>query len=162
MALRVPLVMVAGQIQALQSGDTLNIPSITAGNVLSLTNAEATPIIIGAPVYAFGNDSVKKAQANASGTASVIGLVRDASITNGVAGSIQTDGTLAATTGQWDTIMSTSGGLTAGTRYYLSAATAGLGTSTAPLVVGNLVVELGIAISTTELILSAPFRPILL
>jgi hypothetical protein len=162
MALRIPLVMVSGQVQQLQSGDTLNIPSITAGNVLSLLNSEAGPIVIGAPVYAFGNDSVKKAKADAAGTASVIGLVRDASITNGVSGSIQTDGTLSATTGQWDAVAGTTGGLTAGTRYYLSAATGGLSTSTAPSAVGNLVVEIGISISTTELILSAPFKPILL
>lgn len=162
MASRIPLVLVAGQIQQLQSGDTLNIPSITAGNVISQTNDEAGAIVIGAPVYNDANDGVKKAKADASGTKDVIGLVRDSSITNGVAGSIQTDGTLTATTGQWDAVFGTTGGLTKGTRYYLSAATAGLGTVTAPSTVGQYVVELGIAISTTELILSAPFKAILL
>lgn len=162
MSLRKPLVMVGGQVQQLQSADTLDIPSITAGNVLQLTNSEAAPVVIGAPMYVFGNDSVKKGKADAAATASIIGLVRDASITNGVAGSIQTDGTLTASTAQWDAVMGTTGGLTANTKYYLSAATAGLGTPTAPSSAGQLVVELGIAISTTELILSAPFRPILL
>lgn len=162
MASRTPLVLVGGQIQQLQAADSLNIPSVTGGNVLQQTNDEAGAIVIGAPVYNDVNDGVKKAKADAAGTKDVIGLVRDASITNGVAGAIQTDGTLAATTGQWDAVFGTTGGLTKGTRYYLSAATAGLGTATAPSTVGQYVIELGIAISTTELILSAPFRPILL
>lgn len=162
MASRSPLVLVGGQIQQLQAADSLNIPSITGGNVIQQTNDEAGAIVIGAPVYNDANDGVKKAKGDGSSTKDVIGLVRDASISNGVAGSIQTDGTLAATTGQWDAVFGTSGGLVKGTRYYLSAATAGLGTSTAPSTVGQYVIELGIAISTTELILSAPFRPILL
>lgn len=160
--LRKPIVLVNGQLQVLQAGDTLSVAGVSQGNILQLTNAEAGAIVIGAPVYAFGNDQVKKAKADAGATSNVIGLVADASITNGVAGSIQTDGTLAATTGQWDAAFGTSGGLTAGTRYFLSAATAGLGTATPPSSVGQYVVELGIAISTTELILAAPFQPILL
>lgn len=162
MALRTPLVLVSGQIQQLQSADTLNVPSVTAGNVLSLTNDEAGPIVIGTPVYSDANSGVKKAKGDSAATANVIGLVRDASIANGVSGSIQTDGTMTATTGQWDTAFGTTGGLTVNTRYYLSAATAGLGTATPPSSAGQLVIELGIAISTVDLILSAPFRPILL
>ena len=149
-------------MQQLQAADSLNIPAITGGNVLQLTNSEAGAIVIGTPVYAFGNDAVKKAKADAATTARIIGLVRDASITNGVPGSIQTDGTLALSTAQIDAVFGTTGGFTVGTVYYLSAATAGIGTSTAPSAVGNLVVELGVAISTTEIILSAPFKPILL
>jgi hypothetical protein len=162
MASRIPLVLVSGQIQQLQSGDTLAIQTITAGDILSQTNDEAGAIVIGAPVYNDANDGVKKAKADASGTKDVIGLVRDTSITNGVAGNIQLNGTLTATTGQWDAVFGTTGGLTKGTRYYLSAATSGLGTATAPSATGQYVVELGIAVSTTELILSSPFRAVLL
>jgi hypothetical protein len=162
MASRVPIVLVAGQLQQLQAADSLNIPSITGGNVLQQTNDEAGAIVICTIVYNDVNDGVKKAKSDASGTKDVIGLVRDASVTNGVAGSIQTDGTLAATTAQWDAVFGTTGGLTKGTRYYLSAATAGNGTATAPSSVGNYVVEIGLAISTTEMILSSPFKPILL
>lgn len=161
MALRKPLVIVSGQTQQLQSTDTLDAPQ-SGGDVVSQTNDEAGAIVIGTPVYNDANDGVKKAKADASGTKDVIGLVRDTSITNAVAGGIQTSGILSATTGQWDAAFGTSGGLVKGTRYYLSAATAGLGTSTAPSTVGQYVIELGIAISTTELLLSAPFRPILL
>lgn len=162
MASRIPLVLVAGQLQQLQSGDTLNIPSVTAGDVVSQTNDEAGAIVIGTPVYNDANDGVKKAKADASGTKDVIGLVRDTSISNGASGSIQVDGILAATTAQWDAVFGTTGGLTKGTRYYLSATTAGQGTATAPSTVGQYVVPLGIGISTTELILAYPFTPILL
>ena len=151
MALRKPLVQVSGQIQQIQSSDTLDVPGINAGDVIQQTNDEAGAIVIGAPVYNDANDGVKKAKADASGTKDVIGLVRDTSITNGVAGGIQVNGVLTATTGQWDAVFGTTGGLTKGTRYYLSAATAGLGTATAPSTVGQYVVELGVAISTTEL-----------
>ena len=161
MALRKPLVLVNGVKQQLQSGDTLDAPQ-SGGDVIVQTNDEAGAIVIGTPVYNDANDGVKKAKADASATKDVIGLVRDVSITNGVAGSIQLSGILSATTGQWDIAFGTTGGLTKGTRYFLSPTTSGLGTATAPTTTGQYVVELGIAISTTELILSASFEPMLL
>lgn len=153
MAARKPLVLVSGEIQQLQSGDYLNVP-ISGYQEAQLTNDEASPIVIGAPVYMDAANGVKKAKADASGTSTPIGLVADASITNGVSGTIALDGVLTATTGQWDTIAGTTGGLTFGTRYYLSAATAGLLTATAPSTTGQYVVEVGIAISTTDLKIS--------
>jgi hypothetical protein len=48
-----------------------------------------------------------------------------------------------------------------GTTYYLSAGTAGLLTATAPSTVGQYVVEIGVALSTTELLIR-PRPPILL
>ncbi len=151
MSLRKPLVLNAGQIQQLQSGDTLDVTAVGGGDVISLTNDESSPIVICTPVYSDAADGVKKAKADASGTKDVLGLVQQASITNAVAGMIQVNGILTATTGQWDAIFGTTGGLTFKTRYYLSAATAGIATATAPSAVGQYVVELGIAISTTEL-----------
>src|SRR4051812_5461546 len=126
MALRKPLVLVSGQTQQLQSTDTLDAPQ-SGGDLIVQTNDEASPIVIGTPVYNDANDGVKKAKADASGTKDVIGLVRDVSITNAVAGGIMTSGVLSAATGQWDTAFGTSGGLVKGTRYYLSATTSGLG-----------------------------------
>lgn len=143
--------MVAGQIQQLQSADSIAISSITVGTVIQQTNDEVAPIVICTVVYSDANDGIKKAKADASGTKDVIGLVRDASITNAVAGGIIVDGVHTATTGQWDAVFGTTGGLTKGTRYYLSAATAGLATSAATSTAGQYVVELGIALSTTEL-----------
>lgn len=161
MSLRKPLVINAGQIQQLQSGDTLDAPQ-AGGDVVAQVNDEAGSIVIGTPVYNDANDGVKKGKADASGTKDVIGLIRDVTVSTSASGQVQTNGIVTATTGQWDTAFGTSGGLTKGTRYFLSASTAGLGTSTAPSTVGQYVVELGIGISTTELLLSAPFKPILL
>lgn len=153
MALRKPLVIVSGQIEQLQSGDTLQAP-IDSPNVAVLTNDESGSVVICTPVYIDANDGFKKAKADASGTRYVIGLVYDATIANGVSGQVQVDGVFTATTGQWDAVFGTTGGLTKDTRYYLSAVTAGLATATAPSTVGQYVVLLGTAISTTELLMS--------
>jgi hypothetical protein len=153
MALRTPLVIVSGQIQQLQASDTLNAPQ-QGPDVIIQTNNNAGSIVAGAPVYSVANDAVDKAQANASGTTYPIGLVSVASIANGAAGAIATNGVLSLTTAQWDAAFGTTGGLTRNTAYYLSAATAGQGTATAPTTVGQYVVELGRAISTTELMIN--------
>lgn len=147
MATRKPLVLVGGEIQQLQTGDTLGITSETGQ--LTLTNSDAAASAIGDVYYVFGSDSVKKAKADAAGTA------------NGVA--IATAVISAAATGvfQFDGVVTGLSGLTAGTVYYLSAATAGLLTSTAPSTVGQYVVRMGIAISATEFLIQ-PERPILL
>jgi hypothetical protein len=151
MATRIPLVLVNGQIQQLQSSDIISVPVVSGGDIISLTNDESGSIVICAPVYLDAASGVKKAKADASGTKNVLGLVYDTSITNGVAGNIVVNGYLTATTGQWDAVFGTSGGLTFNTRYYLSATTAGIATATAPSTVGQYVCELGIAISTTVL-----------
>jgi hypothetical protein len=160
MALLPPIVVKNGQLQQLQAGDTLNATA-EGGEGYVLTNNEAGAIVIGTPVYSQAVDAAKKAQANASGTSRVLGLVADASITNGVSGNFKLDGVLTATTTQWDAVAGTTGGLTFGTIYYLSPTTAGQLTSTAPTTVGQYVVEIGEAISTTELLIKIK-SPILL
>lgn len=151
MALRKPLVLNAGQIQQLQAGDTLNAPQ-SGGDQVELTNGNAGAVVIGAPVYISANDTFDKARSNAAATARVAGLVaKTPSIANAASGPVQTDGPMTATTGEWDAITGGAGGLTAGTVYYLDPATAGKLTSTAPTTVGQLVVEVGVAISTTIL-----------
>lgn len=161
MALRKPLVINAGQIQQLQAGDTLDVTAVGGGDVIVLTNDNAGSITLGMPVYATAADHCDKAQANAAGTTQVIGLVAASSIATGASGNIQVNGILTGTTGQWDASFGTTGGLTFNTRYWLSATTAGLGTVTAPTTVGQYDVELGIAISTTELSIAIT-TPILL
>lgn len=143
--LKKPLVLTNGQIEQLQSTDT-----ITSVEAISLTNGEASvAIVCGMAVYVSGNDTVKRAKADAVGTTPVFGLAVDASTAAAAAGGFYTDGILALTTGQWDAVAGTTGGLTAGTRYYLSGATAGNITSTAPAT--GFVQEIGVALSTTEL-----------
>lgn len=147
MATRLPLVIVAGQIEQLQAGDTLDIRS----DQFQLINDEASPIVIGAPVYSDANGGVKKAQANAAGTKDVVGLVAQTSIANGVAGAIVINGLLTATTAQWDAVTGDSGGLTFKSLYYLDPATAGKLTKTAPSTTGQYVAVVGEAISTVDM-----------
>lgn len=145
-----PLVVINGEIQTLPTGYDLNVPLSGTINV-SQTNDESGSIVIGAPVYNDAADGVKKAKADASGTSKVIGLVATTSIATTVSGDIATSGVLSATTGQWDAVAGTTGGLTFGTEYFLSAATSGLITATAPTTAGQYVVSVGYALSTTEL-----------
>lgn len=146
MAQKKPLVLTNGQIEQLQSSDYL-----VQNEIPQLVNGNLSPLVIGTPVYSSGNNTVDKARANALGTTNVIGLVYDASIAIGVPGGVQIDGILTATTGEWDVVAGTSGGLTRDTIYYLSDTTAGLLTSTAPTTAGSYVVQVGIALSTTDL-----------
>lgn len=158
MALRKPLVQNAGQIQQLQAGDTLDAPQ-SGGDVLIMTNDEAGALIQGNVVYNDAADGVKKAMANAAATSKPIGLSVGAPA-GAASGQIMVSGILPLTTAQWDAAFGTTGGLAAGTIYYLSPTTAGLGTVTAPTVVGQYVIELGIGISTTELMVR--IRPTIL
>src|SRR5882672_9496474 len=101
MAIRRPLVIVNGQIQQIQAGDTIDI---SGDNSLSVTNDNAGSIVIGAPVYVSANDHVDKAMANAAATKDVFGLVKDVSIATGVAGFVQYDDIVVDTTAQWDAV----------------------------------------------------------
>lgn len=146
MAVKKPLVLGAdGRPQQLQSGDSIS--AVETGQI-SLT-ATAT-LIAGNAVYADGAASVDKARANAGGTSRCIGLAA-AAITSAAAGMIQTNGVLTLSTAEWDALCGTTGGLTADTTYYLSAATAGLLTDTCPSTVSQYVVIAGIALSTVDL-----------
>ncbi|MFA5186701.1 MAG: hypothetical protein WC551_09515 [Patescibacteria group bacterium] len=153
MGLKKPLVITSGQIQQLQAGDTLDAVCAEVDVVVS-TNANVGAVVIGTSVYPSAAGAVDKAQADAVGTVEVLGLVQATSIAASESGNIQTDGILAATTGQWDAVAGTTGGLTAGTVYYLDPDTAGKITATAPTTAGDFVVRIGKAISTTELEIS--------
>jgi hypothetical protein len=146
MALRKPLVIVNGQIQALQSGDSIAIQDTE----FNLTNHEASAVVCGAPVYIDAAAGFKKAQANAAGTSDAIGLVAQTpNIANGASGAVCLQDVLTLTTTQWDAVTGQTGGLTPG-KYYLDPATAGKMTTTPPSTVGQLVVELGRAMSTVD------------
>lgn len=150
MALRKPLVIVAGQIQQIQSGDVLDSAVSGEVDVVSLENdTGAAALVIGAPVYVKSAGKVDNAQADAVATVEVLGLVAVATIAYQASGNIQTDGVLTATTGQWDAITGETGGLTSGSVYYLDPDTAGKLTLTAPTTDGDFVVRVGKAVSTT-------------
>lgn len=150
MALRKPLVIINGQIQQLAAADTLDAV-VSEKGVFNATNGEATALVICSPVYISAVNTVKKAQANAAGTAGVIGLSATVSAAAGASASVQSDGVLSATTAQWDAVAGTTGGLAFGTLYYLDPATAGKITATAPTTAGQYVQPIGRALSTTDL-----------
>ena|SRR5271157_3470689 len=161
MALRRPLVIVNGQVEQLQSGDILNADISGVGGITMTNDESSAAIVAGMPVYSDAADKVKRAEANASGTINVIGLVFDASITAAAQGTIQTIGIIDLTTAQWDAVAGTSGGLAFNTIYYLSPSTPGNLTATAPTTIGQYVCPVGIGLSATELELNIQ-RPILL
>lgn len=150
MSLKKPIVITDGQLEQLQSGDTLDA-TVTDSNEINLTNNNASSINIGQPVYAESDGNVDLAQADAQGTVEVVGLVADETIGASETGQVITDGVLEATTAQWDDVTGDSGGLTAGDVYYLSAAEEGLLTTTAPSSTGNFVKKVGVALSDTQM-----------
>jgi hypothetical protein len=146
MAIKKPLVITAGQIEQLQSGDSVEHPGL-----FTRTNNNAGAITVGQPVYVDGAGTVDLALADAAATTHVLGLVADASIAAAASGGIQTDGVLTAATLDWDAVTGQVGGLTTGVQYYLDPTTPGNMTTTAPSATGDFVAPLGIAMSTTEL-----------
>lgn len=148
MATRAPLVIVNGRVSQLPAGDTISGVGTTTKLV---TNDNASPIVIGEPVYSSAADHVDLADGTNVNKSEVVGLVSDVSIAAGVTGNIQTGGILSATTGQWDAITGGSGGLTVGSVYYLDVATPGHLTLTPPVTLTDWLVRIGRALSTTEL-----------
>jgi hypothetical protein len=159
MALKKPLVISNGQIEQLQAGDTLDAP-VSTSDAVQVQNGSASAIVIGTPVYVKAGGQADKAQANASGTVQVLGLCADVSAAAAANMNVQTDAILSATTTQWDAVAGGTGGLTPGAVYWLSAATAGKLTATAPTNAGEFVVRIGTAVSSTELEISieAPIK----
>ncbi|MEX0271213.1 hypothetical protein AB3R30_18915 [Leptolyngbyaceae cyanobacterium UHCC 1019] len=142
-----PLVLVDGELAQLQSGDTLDV-TVSAADEATLTNGSGSSVPIGTPVYISAASACQPSRANASGTAKVIGLVAATSVAAAATGAIRKDGTLVGTTAQWDAITGQTGGLTPGATYFLSEATAGRLTTTAPTT--GWVLSIGTALSTTD------------
>ena len=132
------------------AGDsTLNGP--TNMGTSSETNDSAGTLAIGTPVYVESNGGINNGDADSSTTALVTGLAQD-TIGAGAAGDMQSNGTLTATTGVWDARTGDVGGLTPGSRYYLSSTAGGL-TTTRPTTAGQFVNPIGVALSTTKMLL---------
>lgn len=118
------------------------------GSTVDLTNDNAGSLVIGNAVYVKTDGDMDKAQANTAATTELLGLATETIVTT-ADGEVQADGFLTATTGEWDAVTGDTGGLTAGSIYYLDPSTAGRITETAPSTVGQYVVRVGQAISTT-------------
>jgi hypothetical protein len=154
MALRKPLVQISGLVQQLPAGDELDA-AVAGGDRTSLTNGEAGAVVIGAPVYMFGADTYKKAQANAGATFRAIALASAVTTAAAASGEVILNGVLVATPTQWDAVVTGgAGGLVFGAIYYVDPANAGKLVPTAPSTVGQYIVPVGEALSTTELMVS--------
>lgn len=130
---------------------TLALSEDTGYFIKYYTNSDGVnPILAGMAVYASAADIVTKARANAAATATVIGLAKE-QIAAASLGYVISAGYLELPTATWDVITGEVGGLTVGSDYYLSTATAGYITKTAPNVAGNEVVKVGHAVSTTKM-----------
>lgn len=129
----------------LPSGDSL-AGVASQVTIFSAENAEAGAIAKPEAVYLFGSGQVKKARADAAGTAFPVGFVADASIAAAASGNIQSDGVLDGFTD-----------LTPGATYFLSGATAGAITATVPTTSGHHVVKVGKALSATQLLIDIDY-----
>lgn len=117
--------------------DNLNVVT-KAERLCNSYTAEASVTIADA-VYISSADSVSPAQANADTTAQAMGFASATILaTNPV--EVCSDGVILGFTG-----------LTAGSRYFLDASTAGAVTATAPSGGGNSVIQVGYAKSATEM-----------
>lgn len=127
---------------------------MSVNDIIMATNGESVSLVIGTPVYISGANTVKKGKSDASGAINIVGLVKDVSVDTHVSGKIQTDDVLVATTGQWDVVTGQDGGLTPGAYYYLDPANAGGITTAVPETEGQYVVKIGMALSSTQLLIA--------
>jgi hypothetical protein len=117
-------------------------PGPAGGSAVVWTNFDAGAHVLGNVVYLGAADGAKLAKADAVGTANAVGVCAQASVAGGATGNYQITGILAGLSG-----------LVVNAVYYLSAVTAGLLTMTAPTTVGAWVVEIGVAVSNSELLI---------
>ena len=150
MATRIPLVIVAGQIQQLQAGDSIVVPASQYDNRVATNGESSAALTAGMVVYPSAAGAVKRAQANALSTSGAVGIWMDASTAASSSGNYAAGGVATATTGQWDAVAGTTGGLVYNTLYFLDPTNPGKMTATAPGTTGQLVQPLGRALSTTE------------
>lgn len=153
MAEREPIVIVSGQLRQLPSGDTLNI-GYTPGADLSFvaSNVTGSTINILSAVYVDAADTINLAKADAAATSKFAGFM-EAETTNNTSGNVVFGGVVTGNTAQWDAVAGTTGGLAANTLYYLSDADAGKITATAPTTAASYVKPVGLALSTTNLLI---------
>jgi hypothetical protein len=136
-----------GQLTAASNG--------VSPSVVTASNENAGTIKICQAVYQTTTTSgVNLAEANASSTSQVVGLVLSTTIATTASGTVLIAGPFTATTAQWDAVVTgESGGLTPGTTYWLDPATAGNLTATPPSTATQFDTYVGVAQSSTVIIL---------
>lgn len=140
-----PLVLdpATGKPRNIQAGEYIgevDLPRHVNGEVGTVNKCQV--------VYIYSSNTFKKARADALGTLPAYGLCAE-NITNGVSGTVQTDGNLTATTGEWDAVTGQTGGLTPNSTYFVSNITAGAISTTPPTT--GYVQAIGLAVSDTTM-----------
>jgi hypothetical protein len=150
----------SGLLRNIQAGETISSTylDVVGGELITLTNDNAGAIVIGTPVYSDAAGGVDKAQGDAEGTSSVVGLVTNTTVATTDPASIRTSGIMTATTTQWDAVAGTTGGLAFNTRYFLSAETVGLLTATPPTTGFSVLVGIGLSATQMKLEISVPYK----
>jgi hypothetical protein len=117
-----------------------DLSTVSAAQAVCNSYTATATLAVGEVVYIDGADSVDKADVSSTGAASrVIGMASQA-ITAASAGDICSEGVVTGLTG-----------LTAGARYFADPGTAGGITTTVPAGSGNVIVQVGMAKSTTAM-----------
>jgi hypothetical protein len=148
MVARKPLTVIDGKMKLLPAGDTVDGVAGSFDEIELANAGGGATALPGNAVYIIGNDQFGFAQANATGTATCIGLAA-ASIASGVSGPVRKDGTLTQTTTDWDAVTGQTGGLTANAQYWVSTTVPG-GLTDVPPTTGWLI-PVGRAMSSTSM-----------
>lgn len=132
-------------------------PVQVLGDSIYFATNVAAPPVVGTVVVGTGT-GLQITPAINSGTAADAAAVGVIAAYASGAPVVQSAGIATLTTAQWDAVTGGSGGLTPGTPYYV-AGTSGHLTSARPSS-PTLIAQVGIAISTTQLLLSTPATPV--
>jgi hypothetical protein len=147
-------------IHGINPGNWYDAPAGADDSFLSTTlpNGDSVTLVPGMPVINISG-MFKRGNATSLGTALIVGLVVLGNTpTNPV--TVITTGNLVMTTAQWDAITGDVGGLIPGLLYFLGLSLGALTTS-APLLDGQSVTQVGEALTSTIMAV-LPRRPILL
>jgi hypothetical protein len=127
---------------------------------VTMLNGGAVNALPGEAVKISAAGTVQLAQADSLAHGAVVG-VAGALIAPASSGSITAVGLVTLTTVQWNAVTGGSGGLTSGSLYFLDPSYPGHLTVTAPSVAGQVIVSIGRALSTTQMMV-IPGLPVLL
>lgn len=146
------------------TGDPLRAgPSAGSSILVQLTSNRAlgTPVVAASSTPTVGIVRVTGGSSGISGggfsaLAQVIGVITE--LGDGVSARMQSSGLVTLDEDDWDGVTGDSGGLTRGAVYYAST-TIGLLTTTPPSASGSFIVQVGIAMNPTTMLLSCPCVP---
>ncbi len=129
-------------------------PMQNLADMIVFVRFATSSLIVGSAVIVSAANTIQSATSNSSTSAAqAIGIIAGFDTNNDPI--VQISGVVTLTTAQWDAVTDTTPGMNAGTAYYVDTdANPGHLTGTAPTV--NSKVQIGVGLSTTRLVLSAP------